>query len=594
MIFLSKKKLSIVSAGELDFRTFEKFPLKVGFSADCDMRVEGPEQDASLSLNFDLKGKSLSCFSQPLSAVFMDGRLMNSRREINDEKIHFAVLNGQLVYFCYSKKSESILSCISPNSFIIYDYAEKKVLKRNLTYKDALFDAAKNSNIYKTAALVVEGSDICVPVENITFRFQDNSGDEAYENIKKIDEDFGELICPSCWLHFSAEDINYIAVHASLTGDPLLGEDEKLRFLPVKYNSAGVPLDPMGVPAREKACPHCHRRLPSTFMQMKNDIVSLVGAPSSGKSYYLSILLHYIPGLLYKNYKVAFVDADPPLNAVINTMKNNLFCASSREEHFLAKTQLEGGMYDRLVRHGKKVSLPKPFVYIMRDLDDAGNQTSITFYDNAGEHFEPNINIDDSPGALHVAYANAIAFLFDPLSSIAIKNKLTNCSDPQLERESIDQQAIILAEMSNRIKQIRNSVLDFGIPFAFIVNKCDAIKSLLDYSQFEDPVSKGVLDISAIERNSERVRNFLMEFVPEVVVNADMVSSNVMYFIASPFGHSPHTIKNEAGETYIAPDVSKINPIFIEQPFLWLFSQLDGNPLNGRLSVPDNNSMLRF
>ena len=594
MIFLSKKKLTIAVAGESALCSAGNFPFKIGPSLDCDMRLGDSAKGASASLVFTLNGKSLVCRSQPQSAVFMDGSLMNSWREVSDEKIHFAVVNGQLVYFCFSKKSRAMLEEISPDSFLICDCEEKKILKSKLAYKDVLADLEGNPDSCKSVVVVAEGSDICVPAENINFRFEEEQAEGAEENADRIDEDFGELICPSCWLHFSADDINYIAVHASLTGDPLLGEDEKLRFLPVKYNSAGVPLDPMGVPAREKACPHCHRRLPSTFMQMKNDIVSLVGAPSSGKSYYLSILLHHMPGVLYKNYGVAFVDADPPLNAVINTMKNNLFYSSSREEHFLAKTQLEGGMYDRLVRHGKKVSLPKPFVYTMRDLEDAGNQTSITFYDNAGEHFEPNINIDDSPGALHVAYANAIAFLFDPLSSPAIKNKITDCADPQLERESIDQQAIILAEMSNRIKQIRNSMLDFGTPFAFIVNKCDAIKGLVDYSKFEDPISKGVLDVSIIDRNSERVRGFLMDFVPDVVINAEMVSSNVRYFIASPFGHSPHTIKNEAGETYIAPDVSKINPIFIEQPFLWLFSQLDGNPLSGKLSVRDGNSMLRF
>jgi predicted RNA-binding Zn-ribbon protein involved in translation (DUF1610 family) len=35
----------------------------------------------------------------------------------------------------------------------------------------------------------------------------------------------GEFTCPVCWLHFDGGDIMHIAVHDSLRGDPILGED---------------------------------------------------------------------------------------------------------------------------------------------------------------------------------------------------------------------------------------------------------------------------------------------------------------------------------------------------------------------------------
>lgn len=593
MIFLSKPKLSILTAGERNCFVADKAPFKIGTSFDCNVHINSGRHESPICLTFDPEKKSLFCEAQPQASVFVDGVLLSERREIRDDKVHFAVIGKQLFYFCYSKKSDSTLKEISGNSFIIYNYVEKRILERNMTYRDLLFELDRNSYATNSVALVADGSDICVPIENLYFEYKPEGSDTGAVKVKKIDEDFGELICPSCWLHFSPDDINYIAVHASLMGDPLLGEDEKLRFLPVKYNALGVPLDPMGVPARERACPHCHRRLPNTFMQMKNDIISIVGAPSSGKSYYLSILLHYMPEVFFKFYNVAFVDADPPLNAVINGMISNLFSNSS-DDHFLAKTQLEGGMYDKLIRHGKKVSLPKPFVYIMRDLGDPSIQTSLTFYDNAGEHFEPNINIDDSPGSLHVAFANGLVFLYDPLSSPAIRGKLRNCKDPQLIRESVDQQPVILAEMSNRIKQIRNNSYDLETPFAFIVNKCDAIKNLLDYSSFENPISNGKFDFEIVAKNSKRIREFLLGIVPDVVINAEMVSRNIMYFIASPFGHSPRVITNEAGEKYIAPEMSKIKPIFIEQPFVWIFSQLDGNPLNLKLNASCGRNILKF
>ena len=52
---------------------------------------------------------------------------------------------------------------------------------------------------------------------------------------------------------------------------------------------------------------------------------------------------------------------------------------------------------------------------------DGMAETSIIFYDNAGEHFEPGLDIEESPGAMHVASSSAIFFLFDPVSNRSFK-----------------------------------------------------------------------------------------------------------------------------------------------------------------------------
>ena len=58
----------------------------------------------------------------------------------------------------------------------------------------------------------------------------------------------GEHTCPVCWLRFDGGDIMHIAVHDSLRGDPLLGEDAQQRFLATRFNNAGQALDAMGLP----------------------------------------------------------------------------------------------------------------------------------------------------------------------------------------------------------------------------------------------------------------------------------------------------------------------------------------------------------
>ena len=51
------------------------------------------------------------------------------------------------------------------------------------------------------------------------------------------------------------------------------------------------------------------------------------------------------------------------------------------------------------------VALPRPFVYTIAPEDKTREQCALIFYDNAGEHFQPGVNIVEQPGAQHVASA---------------------------------------------------------------------------------------------------------------------------------------------------------------------------------------------
>lgn len=54
-----------------------------------------------------------------------------------------------------------------------------------------------------------------------------------------IDTEYGEFTCPVCWLKFDRGDTMNIAVHASLRGDPVLGEEHLQRFHATRFNDRG-------------------------------------------------------------------------------------------------------------------------------------------------------------------------------------------------------------------------------------------------------------------------------------------------------------------------------------------------------------------
>ena len=97
--------------------------------------------------------------------------------------------------------------------------------------------------------------------------------------------------------------------------------------------------------------------------------------------------------------------------------------------------------------------MPKPFVFTVSPENEPDGATSIVFYDNAGEHFEPGANKAESPGAQHIAAAEGIFFLFDPTYNLEFRKKLRGISsDPQIEDRRFDQQETLLAEMNSRVK----------------------------------------------------------------------------------------------------------------------------------------------
>ena len=67
----------------------------------------------------------------------------------------------------------------------------------------------------------------------------------------------------------------------------------------------------MNIPSPDLACPHCRRKLPPGFLDGPHHIFSIVGAPSSGKSYYLSVLVKVLQTTLFQQFGVTFRDADP-------------------------------------------------------------------------------------------------------------------------------------------------------------------------------------------------------------------------------------------------------------------------------------------
>ena len=122
---------------------------------------------------------------------------------------------------------------------------------------------------------------------------------------------------------------------------------------------------------RNLACPHCHLPFPRAMLEMEPFFVSILGAPASGKSFFLTTMTSELRQVLPNHFRVGFTDADPSSNRTLNECEESLFL--NPDEHqliplgsLIRKTELQGELYDTVAFGQQTVTYPRPFLFAMQ------------------------------------------------------------------------------------------------------------------------------------------------------------------------------------------------------------------------------------
>lgn len=391
----------------------------------------------------------------------------------------------------------------------------------------------------------------------------------------------GDINCPHCWKSFSKENVCYISTHPDLLGDNIAGEFEQKRFVPTVYHSNGLPLDAKGMPCTDMACPHCHLRIPASIVDLTSFYISIAGAPASGKSYFLTSLIHSLRKKLPDN-DFSFYDVDPIINSVLNNYEDTLFMAVDSEAVVsLPKTQQIGSDFsNQIFKNNISFELPKPFIFRLQSsnpMRKSAINTNIVFYDNAGEHFQPGADSIANPATVHLAHSDGIIFLFDPISDANMRKECDK-SDPQLENTKVSDQTTLFAEMVNRIR--RHGNLTSGemsnIPLIIAVGKYDTwqhklpkdIQNINFFTENTEDFSLE-LDMNTVMDVSFAMRDLMQDSAPALVAQAEAFFEKVIFVPVSSFGCP--ACKNSDGAIGIIP--SKLNPVLVDLPVNLLLAE---------------------
>lgn len=398
------------------------------------------------------------------------------------------------------------------------------------------------------------------------------------------------VTCPNCWHEFPPAEVLWISGdNVSLQGDAKLGENASQRFLPDRFDVAGNAIDAKGNICTELACPRCHLVVPRACMELPPLFVSVFGLEGSGKSFFLAAMTWELRRCMKSQFKLGFSDADPALNALLNSNIDALFGRTSAAEEkrvmgLIEKTQEFGDQYLDVLIGGETQSYLQPFMFLARpekghplaNSDSSGRV--VCLYDNAGESFRPGEDRASRPVTRHLGRSEAMIFTFDPTREAAFQERLR--SPVAGGFDNFRQQEPLLQEAAKRVRQfagLRPSE-QHKSPLVVAVTKSDAWIDAFDlefggasasFTKKVQNAAKGVdvsaLDLEAIERGSNQLRKILEETCGEIVSAAETFCSDVTYVPVSAVGNETR-IDPETGETFLA--AADASPVNASLPFL--------------------------
>ncbi len=386
--------------------------------------------------------------------------------------------------------------------------------------------------------------------------------------------------------------MNFIARHPDLIGDPIAGENEYLRFLPNRFTVNCEAIDPKGIPTTDLACPKCHLRISDALLELSSVVISITGAPASGKSYFLTTMSWELRKLL-PQMGIEFSDADPIANSPLREYEKVLFMNPNPDiPTQIRKTQTDDPKLYRMVNlDGVMIRYPLPFQFLLRVVEDSsiyGGANKkvpgkvIVLYDNAGEDFLPDVEGVDTVAIQHVSKSRIIFMLFDPTQDPRFQRLLQDSNDTFIDKLSFSEvyrQEIILKGLEKHIKRYLNIPYNEKIPkiLVIVVPKADIWAKFADIDieqepYIRDPSRGNVFNINMVEKISNQTQEFISNISPDFPTVANNFSKHTLWVPVSSTGVPPALVKQGGGEFYgIRP--KDISPKWVTVPMVYCLAK---------------------
>lgn len=399
------------------------------------------------------------------------------------------------------------------------------------------------------------------------------------------------FVCPFCFEKVKTSDIEY-----RCTNDwcPSAGEEDEKYSTYIgststvkaghviqktgKGFSLGVPKLVMCDACRQptlRICPCCHNTLPDSTVLGSDNIISIIGTRSSGKSLYIGVLINELQKRVapaFEGSMTGFTDLSELYNAnelYKQTKYNTLY----EKQETLPQTQMNQRM--RGAGDQDKIPLVYKFAYVQNSLGRKDDFT-LAFFDAAGEDQEsPRMA---ATVMRYIAHSKGIIFLLDPLQIPDVLDEVETrlghkSTSTGTGGGSSTEPNVVLANSTALIRQslgIEGTRKKIDIPVAIAFSKFDAIQSIvppeLTVQQPSPHCAMGSFVDSDAQNIDAEMRSLLASWGQQSLITAiEADYKNFSFFALSSLG-----LGNEPGTDQ---SIKKPHPHRAEDPMLWLMSQ---------------------
>src|SRR5918999_1285618 len=314
----------------------------------------------------------------------------------------------------------------------------------------------------------------------------------------------------------------------------------------------------------QRICPHCHSTLPVHFGKVDSRLVALIGAKGTGKTVYMTVLLHELMNSVGRRFDAAVVGSDDHTRGEFSR---------KYEEMLYWQSVLPG-----TTRPGQ-AEIRRPLVFkvtIGRSgrLGPRHRHTITSFFDTAGEDLISKESVD-----LNVRYlrgADGIVLLLDPLQMRGAQAAARPGTRLPASDDKTDNPVNVLTRVTEVLYEAhgRGPGRQITVPVAVAFSKIDTLLHAFPADsplRREPPDDQPVFDQGDSLVVHDHVRALLHEWDG---VQIDQIMrknfASFRYFGLSSLGGSP-TSDNRV-------DPRGIHPYRVADPFLWLLSRFIALP----------------
>ena len=390
------------------------------------------------------------------------------------------------------------------------------------------------------------------------------------------------LYCPYCYSGFAEREIRFrCSGRTGPKGQRCTPEIDTLRrdragfagALPPVFDADGrmraANCPKCGAESTTRICPACHIQLPVHFGKVRSCLIALVGAKESGKTVYMTVLVHELMHRLGEDLNAAISGADDDTRLrFAGDYEQPLY----RDARLLASTKTAAArdrapLVFRFTTEGRGSMLS-------RNGTGEPQRTLLSFFDTAGEDLRSAQSVEEN--VQYLAAADGILLLLDPLQMRGARRLAAPGTLLPTPSAAGDEPANVLENVTDLVmaKQRVGASQRIRKPLAVVFTKMDALlHDLKETSPLLRPPAhtpyfdeRDSLDVhTEIQRLLARWEGSRIDQIAQKNYRA------YRYFGVSALGETP------TPDNRVSP--RGIRPYRVTGPFTWMLAQFGTIPV---------------